>query len=714
MPLRRPRFLAVSALCGALGVLSGYAIFLTWLQVIKALPAEHEPLRFCLTLLFTAVIAYIIEWIRELIREGRIEHAAHPFFRTMGTFVIVLLFELFITGFHTSSDLKPDALRTAAALLLGPGAPASTWTLIFTAALWIVVGALQAAWLSRGVHDSAGTTLQRVGRASGVGLGGGVIVAPLVMGLYIVAGRCLVALGYVFQVFGGGGAAGGPTTISDLWHNIFLSQNSAWKMIANTLVFLVTLPFNLLVLAAHHNLWIFLALFLPMAVFAIGYPIERRRGKPMRRELRIVLGFVWTVCLLHTLSPFAIALFRVLGQLAHTGPLWTLTKIVALAALLWGVPGALLGGLTPLLRRVATHTRNWAFVGYGAAALLLVATLIVHAWWALVPAAAALAVGYMFQRGAPVAEYWPFAALCVAAGICGATSIAQHATFAGVIAKLHAIDSLRPAPPAEPAVAYLLLSYDQLSPTEHARLRSSSYPGLDYVRTDSGSFALVTEREVDAETLKRVQQMVNPAEMHKLIDYATSGPDPALIAAEQKTVMAGFVHVPELDAAVASLAPGAPPVAAPKPGKKTKAPGPPPDPFDTIDREMAEMHAMDPSDFPAPSTPAAPVKGNTPAAAEAPSLAPPPEATPPAPAPAAAPQTPAAAPSAAKPGASSKSADSEQLNPDDPAVQDRIAEALELSISGSVGFWVAVGLLACWSMQESEDGEPHHATAPEA
>ncbi len=422
---------------------------------------------------------------------------------------------------------------------------------------------------------------------------------------------------------------------------------------------------------------------------------------------------MWIVCLIHTLSPFAIALFRVLGQLAHTGPLWTLTKIIALAALLWGVPGALLGGLTPLLRRVATHARNWAFVGYGAAALLIVATLIVHAWWALVPAVAALAVGYMFQRGAPVSEYWPFAALCVAAGICGATSIAQHATFAGVIGQLHSIDSLRPAPPSEPVVAYLLLSYNQLSPTEQARLRSSPYAGLDYVRTDSGSFALVTEREVDAQTLKFIQQMFqdHAAEMQQMIDDASRGPDPAAMAAERKTAMQGVAPSSAIDAAVAALAPGAAPAPTTKPAKKTKAA--PPDPFDVINREMAEIHAADPGDIPPESTPAARPRHKA-AAGPAPT----PEEAAASPAPEAAPQTSAAAPTA-KPVATASSAsserssaDSQKLNPDDPKVQDRIAEALELSISGSVGFWVAVGLLACWSMQDSEDGEPHAPTPP--
>jgi hypothetical protein len=36
---------------------------------------------------------------------------------------------------------------------------------------------------------------------------------------------------------------------------------------------------------------------------------------------------------------------------------------------------------------------------------------------------------------------------------------------------------------------------------------------------------------------------------------------------------------------------------------------------------------------------------------------------------------------------------------------DQAAKALELSLSGSVGFWVTVGLLACWSMEDSDEHE---------
>ena len=175
--------------------------------------------------------------------------------------------------------------------------------------------------------------------------------------------------------------------------------------------------------------------------------------------------------------------------------------------------------------------------------------------------------------------------------------------------------------------------------------------------------------------------------------------------------MQGIAPSSAIDAAVAALAPDATPTA--KPAKRTKAPAAPPDPFDVINHEMAEIHG----DSPRPGRPAR-------------------ISTPPRDSPKAqshrrtrararrtrrrrdtsnSARRSRASNSAARPRThpqtrtASSSENSPQLNPDDPAVQDRIAEALELSISGSVGFWVAVGLLACWSMQENEDGEPHSA-----
>jgi len=505
MDIRRPKYFAVSALCGAMGVLSGYAIFLTYRQVAIADPAEHARTRFFFTLLITAFISYAIEWIRELIREGRIERASHPILRTMGTFVIVLMFELFTLGFHTTSDFSTKDLSGATAQLLGSSADASAnWTLVFAAGLWIAVGALLAAWLSQSVRDSAGTTLQRVMRSGGKGIIGGLLLAPLIMGLYVLGGRCLVALLDIFYQFGGGASSTFQNPLPIFLHNIFVSQNSlthGW--FTSMFLLFATLPLTILASAAQKSVSLFMACFFAMVAFVVAYPWLLRSKPVPKHIIHILLGFMWVICLLYTLVPSAIAAFFVLKQLAHAAPLWTLTKIMLLAAVLWAVPGWLLGSLTPLFRRVATHTRNWAFIGYGSALLLMIATLWARAWWPLIPALAALAVGYMFQRGSLVYEYWPFAALCVAAGVCGATSIAQHVTFTSEVRDLHAIDVLRPLASDQPVLAGRVKLFDSLSPGEQARAEASPNNPYVIIQTDNGHTVFVPERVPDEQVMQQ-------------------------------------------------------------------------------------------------------------------------------------------------------------------------------------------------------------------
>ena len=666
MKLGNARFFTISALCGALGVLSGYAIYLTYRQVTLADPAEHAPARFAFSLLITAVIAYAIEWVREVIREGRIEQAAHPVFRTVGTFVIVLMFELFVTGFHTSSDLHLDSLRTAAAELLGTSVDdtSSTWTLVLAAGMWIVVGALLAAWLTLSVRESSERGSQRILRSAREGLAGGILFAPAVLALYVICGRCFFALIKVFYDYGGGSHSSyflNPLPV--LWHNIWLSQN---RLIQDTVPrltgFLVMLPFGLLVTAAERSVWIFFPLYLSMALFAGGYPWWRKTRPIHNTTWKVLLGLAWLGCLVYTAVPFAYALFLVLQQLAHTGPLLTLLKIAALAAFLWGVPGALLGGLTPMLRRVATHTRNWAFVGYGAAVLLVVATVIAHTWWPLVPALAAFAVGYLFHRGSSVYEYWPFAALCVAAGICGATSITQQLTFASEVAGLHSIDMLRPAPAATPAVAGRVLNYDTLTPTELARLQATSYTAIATIRDDNGNLAVVPIRIPDQQAVELVQKIFkdHAAEIQQINDSVTQPPpEPVMPSAKDLPPANSYIE----DAIKRINQPDFGKTSAPSPS--AKAPSVQPSPADQA--------------TPTATTEIAPAQIAT------------------------AIQTPE--------GATTHGA---ETNSDSAEQAKRAAQALELSISGSVGFWVTVGLLACWSIQDTGQHSERSESSVEA
>ncbi|MDP9049102.1 MAG: hypothetical protein M3O31_00040 [Acidobacteriota bacterium] len=726
MKLHNPKFLIISALCGGMGVLSGYAIFLTYRQLTDAPLADHARSHFVITLLLTAGVSYAIEWIREVIREGKIEQDSHPIFRTMGTFVIVLMFELFILGFHTTSDLNREALRAASQQLLGPESADSSanWTLLLAGGLWIVVGALLAAWLSQSVKDSAESPRRRIYLAARNGLVGGLIFAPLVLALYILSGRSIAALIHVFHDFGGGYTTAGFNPLPTLWHNIWLSQNTrAQDWLPKLFTFCVMLPFGLLVMAAQKNIALFMTCFLGMAAYVAVYP---RLIRPRLLKIllpQIILAAVWIVCLVYTVGPFGYAMFLVAQQLAHPGPLWTLTKIILLAAVIWAVPGTLLGALTPLLRRVSSHTRNWAFVGYGSALLLIAATLLARAWWPLIPAVAALAVGYMFQRGSRVSEYWPFAALCVAAGICGATSITQQMTFAKEVHDLHAIDVLQPASANQPAVAGRVKSFDQLSPAEKLQVEASPEDNFTIIRSDDGRMELVPVRMLDDAAVKKAQLLFQ----QNAADMIAIAPDlqPILPNAKDLTPPSPLIQAAIDRMNHPDTAPATPPAA----HRKTHAPQP--SPF-ADDKTFPDLIAQTAELFPAPpKSSAATKKPRQPAVVQptatrhtaAPTTAAPKEA---APATAAqrdalepyglpsltAPPTPIAAtaaptsPPATAPAPISHAIKIEATHEspkhplDDPQAA---AKALELSLSGSVGFWVTVGLLACWSMEENDE-----------
>jgi hypothetical protein len=652
MKIGNRKFLVVSALCGGMGVLSGYAIYLTYQQV-KNDSAEHAPARFLLTLLITAVISYGIEWIREVIREGKIEHATHPIFRTMGTFIIVLMFELFIIGFHNSLDLSMNALRGVSNLLLDPKAtdPSPNLTLVLAAGLWIVVGALLAAWLSQSVKDSSGTTWDRIVRAGRVGIIGGLIFAPVVMALYIFGDRCLVAILDVIQQYRFSPGAGiYQDPLSTFLHNMFVSQNTLFKgWVSSAFLLCVTLPLTVLATAAQKSVWLFMACYFAMAAFVGWYPAARKLKALRNRAMRIALWAIWVLLLVYTVGPFGYAVFRVAHQLASKHALLTLGAIVLSAAVSWAVPGGLLGALTPLLRRAAAHTRNWAFVGYGSALLLIVATLWVRAWWALIPALAALAVGYMFQRGSLVYEYWPFAALCVAVGICGATSIAQHMTFADEVVNLHAIDELQPAPANQPAVASLIKLFDEASPAEQAEAeaQNSGDSGIALIHAPDGGYELVAERRMDAEKVKELQKFWNDnaAEIERLNDLA--------VGHAAQPVMPKAKDLP--------------------PRNKW------------IDGAITKLNNPDAAAEPAPAT-AAPTSS---------------DATAP-------PATTQATQTAQANSTNQQTTASSQAEVDaqsDARRAEAAAKALELSLSGSVGFWVTIGLLACWSMHDEEELE---------
>ena len=157
---------------------------------------DAHPWQVIWALRVAAGVPYVIEWLRELIKQGEIKTQRHPLFSAMGTFVVVLLFELFIAGFHAATEgTNKEALHEIAAKIVGgsDNDPGLNLTLLLTAGPRVAVGALLAAWLSGCVHEQQlplGTEIYHSGRR---GLKGGLLVAPLVLFVYLVLSRAIIA-----------------------------------------------------------------------------------------------------------------------------------------------------------------------------------------------------------------------------------------------------------------------------------------------------------------------------------------------------------------------------------------------------------------------------------------------------------------------------------------------------------------------------------------
>ena len=185
------------------------------------------------------------------------------------------------------------------------------------------------------------------------------------------------------------------------------------------------------------NVWLFLACMVILAFVTVAF---LRGGNPGLPGFVIAMGTIVAVVI-----PLAGAFVLTIWRLFEWANLKVLLSMLSLALVTWGVPGVLLGCLVPLLRGPSSRNRQWAFVAYISALLLAAATLFGHGGsWPYWIAGVAFLTGILFQTGVPVEDYWPFAALSVAIGICGATSLMQHATFAGTVKNIHAVNELRP------------------------------------------------------------------------------------------------------------------------------------------------------------------------------------------------------------------------------------------------------------------------------
>ncbi len=94
------------------------------------------------------------------------------------------------------------------------------------------------------------------------------------------------------------------------------------------------------------------------------------------------------------------------------------------AALVWVVPGIVLGAMSPLLRETSEERKpkSWALVAFACAIVLFVITLLrfQQSWWLLVPAGLFAAIGFALRRTSEADNYWLPIAVSVGVLVWGA------------------------------------------------------------------------------------------------------------------------------------------------------------------------------------------------------------------------------------------------------------------------------------------------------
>ena len=117
-----------------------------------------------------------------------------------------------------------------------------------------------------------------------------------------------------------------------------------------------------------------------------------------------------------------------------------------LVAALWFVPGAFLGASVPYLRTGSALPKRWGLYAMIVGSLLIAITLVRLAipaipWSLGLAGGVLLSTGILMHRGHDLADYWPLAAVSVSAAVCLATSGLQRATFNGVLADIHSLNT---------------------------------------------------------------------------------------------------------------------------------------------------------------------------------------------------------------------------------------------------------------------------------
>ncbi len=387
------------ALTGAFGIASGFAVFLLWLEEIS-----QGPVRFVVALGVAVLVSFVFESLREELEEHQ-----HPWQAPRFLVLVVLLTmaELFIMGFHSTVALTTARLRETLEFLLGD---VVEWHAMGIVGVWLVLGGAIAVGLGATIFhagaeipegeplswDKPAIWLKPMAISALRGGLTGALAGPLCMLLYLFAVRLVREYFWILQE-------------PERWHQHLegaaqsVADSGGWSWLVWVPIQGIKLLDGAFSVFGRFGPLLTLLTFVVLLVIA-----ARRRAGRTFFVILVALVIVYV-------TPLIAESMRAL-------------RLAGLMGYVWAVPGVLLGALTPWLKRPSGYPRLWGVVAFGAAGILVVASLAIH-WFFAAPAVAFAAVGYWFSRGVQVEQYWAALALCVATNVFGATHVVNRADF---------------------------------------------------------------------------------------------------------------------------------------------------------------------------------------------------------------------------------------------------------------------------------------------
>jgi hypothetical protein len=430
--------LVLCGVVGAIGMLNGLALFFLVEHELHEADGHGWPVWFLLVLCLSAGLAYLIETLRHWIKHPGVPRPSLAEFAS--TFVVILVSELLLVAAHkwsgnsTAFFSAPCADEThhteelvASLFAVDPHA---AFTLRVLATMWVGIGAGLAAWIGYIMLRAPENARDSIAFGAKKGALAGFVAAPLVV---------LGCILFLRLVDIGEAAAYHPQA----WESYLAGWRYAGRDLdILTRLFSVQLPIfaleRLADLVRYFGLW---AVACGYAVLLIAAVIVRFRAKSSYRAwpFTIVAGIGIVYLVLPVMQ---------LEMLGWDSVLQVL-RVPIVAALVWGVPAVILSSLMPLWRRFTNDRQWWTVIAIVMALLLIAAALFRVAqpgasaaipWWLLALLGVwSLASAFVFARGEPFADQWPFAGLTVALAVGFITSLSS--TFVGIWSEINAINA---------------------------------------------------------------------------------------------------------------------------------------------------------------------------------------------------------------------------------------------------------------------------------